>query len=470
MNKKQCRLRRVIKTTLLCSVTMIAVEYFIEILNDDFKQSDAQEVRDISPVNESWEALKLQAIERSSLLAAQNANTQARRAEVRAADRWMNPKIVYRFSPSPIETRDGPLVHSVSISQGLTWADDIERGMRLAQLRVDEVEGGLSDRKLQVIESLEVAMWSLWFNESLRQVLASELDVTDRLVAHIEGRVETGTQALSALAKVRYERQLKNESLGQVSVKIKEYRLRLGLILEGGGRFTASPPLNMIDATLSRCVQTESLVKTLKESTQSIDEQSSPIVQQAVVRVRLASVSLDRLRVAQRPQLEFGLQWSAINELSLLGGLKDDVLTAQIGGTIPIWGSADRAAQEALRAEKSRREFELKDLSERWRFALDELTLQLREQSRQLAAFKRSLIPLAEAVIDQKRREYEANLTTLNEIYLAELSLYSLKREELKVQRDCALSLARWRSLTSSSLKDHHQLPSAKLNTEEVGQ
>jgi outer membrane protein TolC len=294
-------------------------------------------------------------------------------------------------------------------------------------------------------------VWSLWFAEHHRSLLRSELEVMDSLVSHIEGLVETLARPLSALSRVRYERRLKRERYELSSADIERARLAIGLLLQGGGRFEGSPPAGLINASSKLCHQPQALAQVLAKSASDIEEGSIPTLQRAALRVHQAAASLDKLRATQRPQLELGLQWSAVNDLSLLGGLRDDVLTAQIGGTIPIWRSANGSARASLVAERARREAALRDRSERWRSSTNELIVTLKDQARQLNTLKRELSPLAEETLRQTRHEYEVGLADLSEVYRAELSLSALKRDTLKIQFACALSLARWRSLTQSA-------------------
>ncbi len=399
----------------------------------------------------AWRALKAQALERSARIASQRASISARRAEVKAIDRWADPKVSYRFSPSPIETKGGPLIHSLMISQKITWGDELSSAVKVAELGVKEAKRGVEEEGLKLIESLERAVWSLWFAEHHRSLLRSEVKVMDSLVSHIEGLVETLARPLSALSRVRYERRLKRERYELSSADIERARLAIGLLLQGGGRFEGSPPAGLINASSKLCHQPQALAQVLAKSASDIEEGSIPTLQRAALRVHQAAVSLDKLRATQRPQLELGLQWSAVNDLSLLGGLRDDVLTAQIGGTIPIWRSANGSARASLVAERARREAALRDRSERWRSSTNELIVTLKDQARQLETLKRELSPLAEETLRQTRHEYEVGLADLSEVYRAELSILALKRDTLTIQFACALSLARWRSLTQSA-------------------
>lgn len=436
-----------------CAIHLImSMDVAIESSQSAYAQRALEERSDRDRTSTRWETLKSKAIERSSLLQARRAFVTAKRAEIEAVDRWPDPKLSYRYSPHPIETKAGPLIHSMMISQRLTWPAELDHTMKIAELKFAEAEHSVTEAELMFIESIEQSMWSLWFIESHREILKSELSTLEQLVDHITGLVEAQPHILSSLSKARYEFRLKQERLDQTLAEMKSSRLNLGLLLEGKGSFEAQPPSDLIDPILSLCDQPQTLEKVLEVSSHQVEENKIPRLERASLMVQQTVSSLERLRIRQRPQIELGIQWSVIDNLGLLGQLKDDVFTAQIGGSFPIWGTADRAARSSLISERDQKEFERREQSERWRSELEDQRIKILERSRQIEIIKNELSPLANEVLKQKQREYEAGLVDLGELYRARLVLLGLKRDFLLGQRSCATSLSHWRSLTNSAL------------------
>ena len=432
-----------------------------------WSRANAKETDQGVELNDRWETLKTQMLERSSQLTAKRAVVRSQQLKVKAADRWANPKLSYRFSPSPIETREGPMIHSIAISQRWTWREELDQTIHLAQLKVSEAERSAEEAELTLVESLERSMWSLWFHEREYEVLKSELGMLDRIFEHVEGQVVTQSRSLSELSMIRLDRSSRRVKIEQIKSEVERSRLKVGAFLFGRGSYKGKPPAELIEPTLVICADAKGVVKGLKSSVDDVGDLMTPSLIRASLIVRQVTAELDRLSAHQRPQLELGIQWSAINNLSLLSGLGDDVITAQVSGTIPIWGGADRSAKASLASERTRREFELREQRERLHSSLDELSVFLIEQVQQLDSLERELAPIAREALNQKQREYEAGLADLSEVYRAELQLLALRRRGYILQRSCALSIARWRSLTNTDFQPRAEVSSVSSKGEE---
>ena len=399
----------------------------------------------------SWVELCRQMLERDAQRARDQVGVRRAQALITAVDRWADPRLEYRYAPRPIQTRLGPLGHSLSLSQQLPWPGEVDATSSLAKVKMRQARSRVRHTSVNLVYALEAGLWRLWALKASRSVLTRQLDITQALIAHTKALAETDQIGLSEVQRAQLELLLRAEKITQHHAREPELRAQLGELLSLKGPLLDDPPLDLINGTLKLARDSAALSEHLqRDETQARQGMSYPELELAQLSVDVASIEHQRVVLAQKPRLKVGVQWSVINEITQSSALQDDVFSVQISSSLPIWRHADQRARAASRLQITHQVHELKEREAQWRLALETLKIHLLEHARHAQALDTQIIPNAAALSRSRARDHEVGRASILEVYRAKIKLAEFEHELIHTYRDFALSYARWRSLTQT--------------------
>ena len=417
---------------------------------DHFTDTYAQ---NMSSTNQ-WSSLVQQAIENSVYHAQEKAQLDIHQAQTGAVDKWQEPRLSYRVSPSPIETKQGPLIHSLALSQKITWSDEINVKKNLAQLQAKEVKFKITSVELKIIEDLESSFWGLWFAMTYEQLLEQEMMVSEAALSHLEALTKTQTVSLSRYKQAQYAHAQVVESKERNHAQIRLWRHRLGQHLGQRPSYLGKVPFDLIEPALLLCKSAKQMKQFVQESFERTQQNSVPQIKAAEAQVNYSHQALEQLKISQRPQIDVAVQWSVINEITHASGLKDDVVTLQLSSTLPVWRHANEQARQMKVFEKTQKSLALEKEKEIWQLTIHETRIALLEHSRRLAILETKLLPLAKNVVEWREQENQGGLIDLTSVYEAQLAYIKLLGQNKKEFLACGQELARWKGLTQVKHKE----------------
>ncbi|MFH2051649.1 MAG: TolC family protein [bacterium] len=385
------------------------------------------------------------ALERNPDLAAAESRLAAAGAAAEASGSLPDPRLGYSENLQPIETRLGPQVRAVTLSQSFPWfgtlgamADMKRAAVAGARAERDQVALGILTRTRETYHELAYLDTAMAITRD-HQRLVADLD------AVVQARFAAGQAGLADVLKIQKEL----GTLANDLASLQDRRPALLAALEAAVGIPVDPrdhPPAFSGAAAVAETATIDLTSRLAASNPQL---------------RIWSSRMDGFRSAGTlaakqglPAFTLGLQYLQVDPRpeSMDADNGRDAFGLAFGMTLPLWrGKVDAARQEAagnLQGAASRRQAVLLDLQR----DLERERASYRNARRSLQLHDSTLLPLARQALAVTRSAYEAGRTGYLDLIDAQRDLLSFERARARAAADLNVHRARIEGLIAGPL------------------
>lgn len=366
-----------------------------------------------------------------------------------------DPRITYGYYLGEVETRVGPMQHTVSVAQTLPWFGKLSDREDIASRHAASAYQRLEATRLQLYYEVEQAYNELAF-------LHRSIEITDDAINLL--------QQFDRAAQIRYRvAAASHPDLIKVQVELAETEDRLRRLHDLRAPYTAR-----LNAALNRPVDAKiPWPETISERVTDLDvltlsdvlKHNSPdllAIREEIERERIAS---DLARKDGYPDLTVGLAYTAIDQRidTDLAENGDDAVLATFSINLPIWREKyDAGVREALsrRLAASGRHG---DLFNRTAHELQEATFQHDDARRRIELYQDTLIPKATESLQSSLGAFEQNKSDFFDLLDTQRTLLEFQLAYERALVDRATSYARIEQLIGMPLNNVDMLFDAPL-------
>lgn len=366
----------------------------------------------------------------------------------------------YTFAPLPIETRLGAQRHVVTIGQRLPWPGTRELEAQALELMAETRTLSFDAVYLRLRHEVTQRYWQIWATFAQQRLLEARLVLLESIEQSLQARVEIGRRPASELSQIaiRKTRQVDRiEALVAQREELLEELLLLthapiepasqNALTEATRREPASPA--PLERTPEQVIESGELPPDLL----AILEQEAAIARE-----------LDRQKLANRPLIEVGAQWSIISANEVMAsapGAGRDAVMLRLGITLPVWRRELDANEDAIAARIVANRAELDLATLQWKTSLHTTSTRHAELWRRWELLTHTLTPQAKTSLELTLGDYEAERADFSSMIAALNALLEVEIERIMTRRDLAIERSRWELLTgfATTTSSHHDAP-----------
>jgi outer membrane protein, heavy metal efflux system len=288
--------------------------------------------------------LWLAALENSSELSASSAIAESADFKFRGSGRLPDPVMRLGYSPAPLETRNGPVDFTATVSQRIPWPGVLS-GSREEMSHMSDM-AALDETIAALKMRTEItALWSEMFSANATvRLLEEELERLDHLTDLADIRFRSGQAGLSVLLSLESRTAIIGSRLYITGLELESLQSELSSVL------------GVMDLVL---VWPDSLpeVDYFTDSIDSVFEaEDMPVVRRSAAGVLASRAAADASRASLYPSFEVGATWSVIGEPDVEMGAVDpgkDGFALFAGMSLPLGysGAGDRSSSALLSSD-----------------------------------------------------------------------------------------------------------------------
>ena len=384
-------------------------------------------------------ALIAEALEGNPRLRAASLETRAAESRIAQAGTPANPTLSFTQHVVGPQTRVGPQLSSVSVSQALPWPGTLADRRAIASAASAMLAESYHEQKAEVVRLVKLAYYDLAYLDEALRITEEE----EQLLLHYE-----------ALARARY-----SQGFGQQQEVVKlqaevtrvlnrrqEFRLQR-TELEALLNVLADRPVNAPVAPVT--LGQRPAVSLDNERLHATGLGGRPEVRSARLRIEQGEHGVSLARRRYRPGLTLGVAWG-----NVLGRRDDpgraippsdngrDTYSLTVGASVPVFrGSYDAGVREAA-ARLSAAEEAYRDAVNGVALAVRSTAFRITTIEGQLALFERALLPQAEQALHATEEAYSAGVTGVLELLDSEEVLLDVSLGHARLRADYMKALA----------------------------
>ncbi len=360
-----------------------------------------------------------------------------------ASGRLPDPSARFGWSPLPLETRNGPVLFSLTFMQRIPWPGFLSRERSLASTGVDLAT---LNRDLTALElrSSTAELWSeMYLVRSRMEFLEGELARLQILLAAASAKYETGVVSLSDLLRLenrlamleadQYRMDLDMESLNN------EMNSLLGRSMGEGFRWTESLP---------------GVENFMQYNYSAVDVTDFPLARKSAIEVEIARSAEELSAERLRPSFEVGVTWSVIDKPVIeMGAVEEggDGLMIFAGLSLPLGYSGNsyrhRAAQSSSSAALLLHSQKLADLASR----RADLMATVEGLINMYSTYETDILPNLEMILSLTEREWMTGAKSLIDVIEVLSESRTAHLEMNRIYSQIVVSAAKLKELTGDT-------------------
>ncbi len=364
---------------------------------------------------------------------------QASRARVVQASTLPNPALSFTQHLAGAQTRVGPQLSSISVSQTLPWFGTLSDRREIATAQSDIMNQSHQEQKAEVVRQVKLAYYDLAYLDQALRITGEE----EELLLHYE-----------ALAQARYSQGFgQQQEVVKLQAEVTRVLNRQQDLLRQRTDFEAA--LNVL---ANRPVDTPvPAVEIGERPAVALDEEAlrgnglsdRPEVRSARLRIESGGHEMRLARRSYRPDFTVGIAWGNVlgrrdepGRLNPPPGNGRDTYSLTFGASIPVFRSSYEAGVREADARLSAAEEAYRDAANRVAFAVRTTAFRLTTIEGQLALFEDALLPQAEQALSATEEAYSAGVTGVLELLDSEEMLLDVRLGLARLQADYMKALA----------------------------
>ena len=364
---------------------------------------------------------------------------QAARARVPQASTLPNPALSFTQHLAGAQTRVGPQLSSISVSQALPWIGTLSDRRDIAAAQSDIRNQSYAEQRAEVVRQVKLAYYDLAYLDQALRITGEE----EQLLVHYE-----------ALAQARYSQgfgqQQEVVKLQAEVTRVLNHRqelLRQRMDFEAALNVLANRPL---DTPVP-------LVEIGEPPAVGLDEQAlhdtglsdRAEIRSALLRIESGGHEVRLARRRYRPDFTVGMAWGNVlgrrdepGRTNPPPGNGRDTYSLTFGASIPVFRSSYDAGVREASARLSAAEEAYQDAANGVAFAVRSTAFRLTTIEGQLALFEAALLPQAEQALSATEEAYSAGVTGVLELLDSEEMLLDVRLGLARLQADYMKALA----------------------------
>lgn len=360
-----------------------------------------------------------------------------------ASGRLPDPSARLGWSPLPLETRNGPVLFSITFMQRIPWPGFLSKERSLASTGVDLATLNRDLAAMELRSSI-AELWSeMYLVRSRMEFLEGESARLLILLEAASAKYETGAVSLSDL--LRLENRI-------AILEADQYRMELNL-----------EALNTeMNSLLGRPMDEEfewsgSLpdVENLRQYGYSeTDISNFPLVRKSVIEVERARFAEELSAERRLPSFEVGATWSVIGNPSIeMGAVEEggDGLMIFAGLTLPLGYSGNSYSHSAARSSATAAVFahtqRITDLSS----MRADLTATIEGLISMYSSYETDIVPNLEVILSLTEREWITGTRSLIDVIEVISESRTAHLEMIRIYSQIVVSAAKLKELTGET-------------------
>ena len=360
-----------------------------------------------------------------------------------ASGRLPDPSARFGWSPLPLETRNGPVLFSLTFMQRIPWPGLLSRERSLASTGVALAALNLNLAALELRSSIAELWAEMHLVRSRMEFLEGELARLQVLLAAASVKYETGMVSLSDL--LRLENRLS-------MLEAEQYRMDLDLEALNNG----------MNSLLGRSMGegfrwTESLpdIENFRHFGYStVDVSDFPLARKSAVEVERAKSAEELSAERLRPSFEVGVIWSVIDMPVIeMGAVEEggDGLMIFAGLSLPLGYSGNsyihRAAQSSASAAFLMHSQKLADLTS----MREDLMATIEGLINLYCTYETDIVPNLEMILSLTEREWMTGAKSLIDVIEVISESSTAHLEMMRIYSQIIVSAAKLKELTGDT-------------------
>ncbi|MDE2654670.1 MAG: TolC family protein [Gemmatimonadetes bacterium] len=364
---------------------------------------------------------------------------QAARARISQASTLPNPAVSFTQHLMGAQTRVGPQLSNISVSQALPWFGTLSDRREIAAVQSDIRNQSYAEQRAEVIRHVKLAWYDLAYLDQALRITEEE----EQLLLHYE-----------ALAQARYSQGFgQQQEVVKLQAEVTRVLNRRQELLRQRTDFEAA--LNVL---ANRPVDTPvPPVEIGERPAVDLDEEAlhgtglgaRPEVRSARLRIESGGTEVRLARRRYRPDFTVGVAWGNVlgrrdepGRLNPPPGNGRDTYSLTFGASVPVFRSSYDAGVREAAARLSAAEEAYQDAANGVAFAVRSTAFRLTTIEGQLALFEDALLPQAEQALSATEEAYSAGVTGVLELLDSEEMLLDVRLGLARLQADYMKALA----------------------------
>lgn len=414
----------------------------------------ASDIASHTPPRELEEDMTLEDLIRRAVafhpsLEKQHAAWQVLRAQARVRRHALSGLMLsYTFAPLPIETRLGAQRHIVTIGQRLPWPGTRELEAQALEIMAETKMRAFDAAYLRMRHEVTRRYWQLHATHAQQDLLDAQLVLLESIEQSLQARVEIGRRPASELSQLAIRKTRQIDRIEALTSEREALTEELLLLIDAP--INAENRASIARATRREVSSPEPLTRTPE---QIIENGSLPPDLLAILEQEDAiEKELARQKLANRPLLDLGAQWSVISANEAMSNAPTagrDAVMLKLGVTLPVWRRQLIASEDAIEARRVANQVELDLATLEWKTSLHTTSTRHAELWRRWQLLTQTLVPQAKSSLELTLGDYEAERAEFSSMVAALNALIELEIEQVLVWRELAITRSRWELLTS---------------------
>lgn len=347
---------------------------------------------------------------------------------VEQASTLPDPKFSFGQFIEEVQTRTGPQLRRIGLSQAFPWPGKLDAKADLATRRSEAAWEQVEAERLRVARRIEVAFHEYAFLASELAITTELLGLVQGLEPVVQGRIRAGA-GQEDLLRLQVEIGRLEDDVASITQRRSALSARLAdamnLSLRGEARLL---PLPELSAPTPSTRSTSALVEQALAS--------SPRIAVLERRLEAARSAEDLTKYKRRPEFAARVDYIDTGDALSAGtpGSGDDPLFAGLSVSLPVWTSSYSAAEREARHSVRAAAAKLEDARSTLNADITDEVYRIDDSQRRLVLYRESLVPRAREALQLTTAAYRAGSASILDLLDSERALLEF---ELSYWRAC---------------------------------
>jgi len=357
-----------------------------------------------------------------------------------ASGRLPDPSARFGWSPLPLETRNGPVLFSLTLMQRIPWPGYLSKERHLASSGVDLATLNRDLAALELRSSIAELWAEMYMVRSTIEFLEGESARLQVLLAAASAKYETGAVNLSDLLRLENRMAMLEADQYRMNLNLeainREMNSLLGRSMDEGFRWSESPP---------------GVENLWQYNYSAVDVSDFPLARKSAIEVERARSTEELNAERLRPSFEVGVTWSVIGEPEVEMGAVDeggDGLMIFAGLSLPLGYSGNnyrhRAAQSSATAALLIHSQKLVDLTS----MNTDLIATTEGLINAYSTYEADIVPNLEIILSLTEREWMTGAKSLIDVIDVISESRTAHLEMMRIYTQIVVSAAKLKELT----------------------
>lgn len=344
-----------------------------------------------------------------------------------------DPKVSFGYFIQPVETRLGPQVYNVSVSQFFPWFGTLSAAEEATVQHAKEAFEEFEEARSRLFYDVRAAYYDLYFLNRSVEVMNEHIILLNRLDELVTIKMEAGESDLVDQIRIEMELLDLEDQLVLLKDQLQDKKVALKKLIN---KDKWPEPVQVASA-----LPDDSLVLSKDRIWDSIQMNNQQLLALKFREARYVSREKEEQRAA-RPSFSLGIDYIGIGEQAGVDGAgKDAVVFPKVGISIPLFRKkyASRIKEMVLQQEKAQND--QTDKLNHLEVLFEETYTDYEDSKRKIRLHQRQL-KLASKALDLLQTGYATGEEEFDELISMERELLKHKIEMVKAKRNWQSAIA----------------------------